>query len=141
MSSFKDPLILEDNNDGTFTLVNSFRYHLGALDNDIIITVPAGFKTDLASIPAICSVIVPKLGKHNKGAVVHDYLYQMVREGKFDRTISDAVFYEIMKISGVRFTQRFLIYIILRSFGWWAIKFSKPMNEAITKENVFKGII
>ena len=141
MSGFKDPLVLEDVGDGTFIVRNSFSYHLGALDNDIIITVPAGFRTDLASIPNICNIIVPKLGKYNKGAVIHDFLYQMVREGKFDRTISDAVFYEIMKVSGVRFTQRMLIYLILRLFGFMAIKFSKPMNKAITKENVAKGII
>lgn len=141
MSGFKDPLILEDAGDGTFIVRKSFSYSLGDIGSDIIITVPEGFRTDLASIPQIASVIVPKVGKYNKGAVIHDFLYQMVREGKFDRTIADAVFYEIMKVSGVRFTQRMLIYLILRLFGWSAIKFSKPMNQAITKENVAKGII
>ncbi|RTK98858.1 MAG: DUF1353 domain-containing protein, partial [Proteobacteria bacterium] len=71
MSTFKDPLILEDVGDGTFILKKSFSYSLGEIGSDITIVVPENFRTDLASIPGIVNWLVPKLGKYNKGAVVH----------------------------------------------------------------------
>lgn len=141
MGSFKDPLILEDVGDGTFIVRKSFSYSLGEIGSNIIITVPENFRTDLASIPSICNIIVPKLGKYNKGAVIHDYLYSLCRLGKFDRTISDAVFYEIMKVCGVRLTQRVLIYVILRLFGWIAIKFSRSLTVAVQEMNKLNGKI
>ena len=39
------------------------------------IVVPAGFVTDLASVPDILNVFVSKLGPHTVGAIVHDFLY------------------------------------------------------------------
>ena len=40
------------------------------------VTVPAGFVTDLASVPRLLWAIVPRDGLHNGAAVVHDFLYQ-----------------------------------------------------------------
>jgi len=40
------------------------------------VTVPAGFVTDLASVPRLLWAIVPRDGLYNGAAVVHDFLYQ-----------------------------------------------------------------
>jgi hypothetical protein len=37
-------------------------------------TVPAGFKSDLASIPRLFWAILPPFGRYSKAAVIHDYL-------------------------------------------------------------------
>jgi len=74
MSSFLDPLILEDIGDRTFRLVSSFRFHIGGDDSDEIITVPVGFITDFASIPQIFWNILPPFGPYGKAAVIHDAL-------------------------------------------------------------------
>lgn len=39
------------------------------------ITVPPGFVTDLASIPAVASPFLPPDGPWTKAAIVHDFLY------------------------------------------------------------------
>lgn len=39
--------------------------------------VPAGFITDFASIPAPFTPLLPRTGKHNRAAVLHDYLYRI----------------------------------------------------------------
>lgn len=122
-SSFTAPIILVDNNDGeTFTLHKGFSYRIGSLDNDIVINVPEGFITDLGSIPRFATLIVPKIGKYNASCVMHDFLYEKVREGKFSRVIADAIFLESMGVLGVRLTQRWLIYLMVRIFGHFAVK-------------------
>ena len=40
-------------------------------------TIPAGFVTDFASIPAWAQPLLPRTGKHNRAAVLHDYLYRI----------------------------------------------------------------
>jgi hypothetical protein len=39
--------------------------------------VPAGFVTDFASVPALVTPLLPRTGRHNRAAVLHDYLYRI----------------------------------------------------------------
>lgn len=39
--------------------------------------IPAGFITDFASIPRIFTPLLPRTGRHNRAAVLHDYLYRI----------------------------------------------------------------
>lgn len=121
-SEFTTPLILKDNSDGTFTLVEGFTYHIGSLDTNIRIEVPPGFKTDYASIPQIFQNIISPYKQLGKAAVIHDFLYQMVREDKFDRTIADSIFLEAMKVLKVGLIKRYIVYLAVRFFGWYAVK-------------------
>lgn len=79
-----------------------------------IITVPAGFETDLASIPRAFQILIPVNGKHRKPAVIHDYLYAN-RIGKRGR--ADSVFLEAMKSVGVSWWKRRLMYAAVRVGG------------------------
>jgi len=38
------------------------------------ITVPAGFRTDFASVPALTASLIPRTGPWDEAAVLHDYL-------------------------------------------------------------------
>lgn len=82
-----------------------------------LITVPAGFKTDLASIPRPLWAVLPPVGAYDAAAVVHDYLYQ---HNGVSRADADAVLLEAMRILGVRWTQRAAIYAGVRLGGWVA---------------------
>lgn len=81
-----------------------------------LITVPAGFKTDLASIPRVLWNVLPPIGAYDAAAVVHDYLYQ---HNGVSRREADAVLLEAMRILGVRVTQRWAIYAGVRAGGWF----------------------
>lgn len=116
-SSFLNAVILQDDA-GWFVVVEPFTYRFGNEESPLEITVPKGFKTDLASIPWFAGFIVPKLGKYNAPSVLHDFNYSLVRKGKFNRAIADAIMLESMAVAGVNFWQRWLIYLSLRAFGW-----------------------
>lgn len=79
------------------------------------IVVPAGFETDLASIPQVFQNLIPINGRHRAPAILHDYLYSIK-----DRTrkACDDLFLEAMKSVGVRWSQRWVMYLAVRVGGW-----------------------
>lgn len=79
-----------------------------------IITVPAGFPTDLASTPRI-PIIYEMLGNiGRRAAVVHDYLYTSGRES---RAIADAVLREACTVNGVPGWKSWLMWVGVRIGG------------------------
>ena len=79
------------------------------------IIIPAGFSTDLASIPRCFRWVVPDDAEAGAAAVVHDYLY---RTGACTRAEADAIFLEAMYLTGVPMVRRFVIWAAVRLFGW-----------------------
>lgn len=123
MTSFHQPLDLRDNGDGTFSVLNGFSYiPKETIGTGLKVMVPAGFQTDFASVPRIFWNIFPPYGRHGKAAVIHDYLYALVRQGKFHRAMADAVFLAAMKELGVSWWRRTVMYLSVRLFGWSAVR-------------------
>lgn len=77
----------------------------------IKVVVPDDFLTDLASIPKIFRIMVPKNGRHRAAAVVHDYL---VRTKEVSRKIADKIFLEAMVILEVPKWRRKAMYYAVR---------------------------
>lgn len=118
---FHDPLIVQSIPPNVWKLERPFSYTTAVLGPPIKFTVPTGFIYDLASIPRIFRSVIPQVGKHREAATLHDYLYN--RKGKLDdfvftRKEADKVFLEAMKLSGVRFTRRRVMYAAVRLGGW-----------------------
>lgn len=80
------------------------------------ITVPAGFETDLVSLPALFRIFASPTGKWAYAAIFHDYLY---RSTLYNRKTADLVFNQIMKESKVPKYKRILAYIAVRIFGYF----------------------
>lgn len=121
MSSFTTPLKLEFVSDNHWLLTEPFEYHVGSEDSTEVITVPAWFGTDFASIPKIFWNILPPQGDYGKAAVIHDYLYATHGlDGKYTRKQCDQIMLEGMKVLGVSGLARWLIYTAVRWFGGWA---------------------
>src|SRR5687768_17546738 len=59
--------------DKNFVLHSDLAYQIGISSDSII--VPAGFVTDLASVPAPLLTWLHPNGPHALGAIIHDYLY------------------------------------------------------------------
>lgn len=94
------------------------------------ITVPAGFITDLASIPRALSGALPPDGPWTKAAVIHDALYFtrgglelwhgkriIARPAPYSRAESDDILREAMADRGVGIVQRNLIWSGVRVGG------------------------
>lgn len=87
-------------------------------DSDILgkrVTVPAGFETDLASVPRIPIFYLLFGGASEEAAVIHDYLYS---GGIVSRAVADEVFAEAMKAEGVARWRRGPMWFGVRAFGW-----------------------
>jgi hypothetical protein len=85
--------------------------------NDDTVTVPAGFETDLASIPRIAwPVISPMKSYLVQPAILHDWMYHV--SCGYSRYESDVIFYEAMRVEGVSGFKAGLIYYAVRWFGW-----------------------
>ncbi len=68
--------------------------------------VPAGTPTDFASIPDQLRWFVPKYGRYNRAAVLHDWLSTRAAAGDFNRADADGIFRRSMRELGVGFLRR-----------------------------------
>lgn len=83
---------------------------------ETVIEIPAGFKTDLASIPRVFLAVVTPNGRERLAAIVHDYLYE--KQPKWcTRKMADQIFLEAMTALGERWSRRSLMYMAVRIGG------------------------
>lgn len=124
--------------------LTSLKLEVGATDGDywtvledlvyssdvanMTITVPAGFKTDLASVPRLPVVYWLTGATSNEAAVVHDFLYSMP---KFPRALADAVLREASEVTGVPWWRRQAMWSAVRLFGG----FVRGEAKAVTAED------
>lgn len=87
-------------------------------------TIPAGFKTDIDSIPRYIPFLYAIL-KHRaiEASVLHDYLYTT----GCDRKQADLIYKQAMKLTNVSPVIKEIIYLGVRLFGW--IWYEKPCSE------------
>lgn len=85
----------------------------------IQVTVPHRFETDLASIPRLARLLIPKNDRHRAPAVVHDYLCRLE---DFSRKLADKIFLEAMVLVGVKRVRRRTMYWAVRIGSLWSKK-------------------
>jgi len=108
---FTGPLKVVEEGDGTvWRLLEPLIVEVGSE----VWQVPAGFRTDFASIPRVFRSVVPVLGRQNKPSVLHDYLY---KNRLRTRRWADRVFLYAMAHTGVRWLKRWAMYAAVRIGG------------------------
>ncbi|HCM2000516.1 TPA: DUF1353 domain-containing protein [Salmonella enterica subsp. salamae serovar [1],40:z35:e,n,x,z15] len=113
MSKFTTPAILEMLAHYKWRVYEPFEFYL-INDNSDVINVPAGFVTDLASVPRIFWTLLPPDGKYAKAAIIHDYLYDNALRTKKE---ADLIFLDGMTVLGVPEWKRKMMYLAVRLFG------------------------
>lgn len=84
----------------------------------IAVAVPQGYVTDFASIPGFAQWMISPFGKHSEAAVVHDWLYTLGdKKDKKGRRLADLTFKRALKIVGVGWFRRNLMYLAVRVGG------------------------
>lgn len=108
-------LVLEQTGPNRWRLREPLLY-FGSDDTEV--EVPAGFQTDLASVPRMVWGLYSKTGKLARPSVVHDWLYVSapVRD-EATRRAADRVFLQAMRDDGVRWPGRQIVYQAVRRFG------------------------
>ena len=132
MSQFTTPAVLEMLDSYKWRLVEPFEYYTEVLDftdstffKQVMISsycyklvcdirVPAGYVTDLTTVPRILWSILPPNGRYAKASIVHDYLYSNAISTKL---WADSVFLEAMTVLQVPVWRRFIMYLAVRMFG------------------------
>lgn len=129
MSSFTTPLSYVDTgkrkpNTGLpiYKITEEFSYAVGSLEAPIlVITVPVGFETDLATIPWPVNIFFRPDGPWAKAAVIHDFLYYVNHNSlswaDVSRVVRDSIFYEAMLVLKVNKAVALLFFTMVRIFG------------------------
>lgn len=86
-------------------------------------TVPAGFRTDFASVPRVFVWLLPRYGVFTRAAILHDHL---VRSGVVGRSDADGLFRRAMRELGVSFVRRWMM--------WAAVRLSSGLEGADAAE-------
>lgn len=78
------------------------------------IHVPAGYVTDLATVPRILWAIFPRDGEYAPAAIVHDYLYS---SALISKRFADDIFNEASRECGTPTWRRLMMFTAVRIFG------------------------
>jgi Protein of unknown function (DUF1353) len=77
--------------------------------------VPAGMKTDFASVPRVFVWFLPRYGRYTKAAIFHDYLLRdAVPAGQLTLAQADGIFRRAMWELGVPFLRRWMMWGAVR---------------------------
>ena len=102
----------------TFELERRLAYldrHLG----ELLVPADAGFRTDLTSVPALFTWLVPKTGAHLPAALLHDALvagrddpasYVSTDGHEVDRVEADRIFRDAMADTGTGVVRRWIVW-------------------------------
>jgi hypothetical protein len=103
-------------NGRSYTLRESITY---MTRDGVVLHVPIGFKTDMASVPKAFWWIFAPQGRYQYAAIIHDWLYYGHRIGLFkhSREWCDRVFMQAMIDSEIGWRTRLPIYWAVRLGG------------------------
>jgi hypothetical protein len=81
--------------------------------------VPAGFRTDFATVPRVVTWLVPRFGAYTLAAILHDWLItDGLRAEVVTSRQADGIFRRVMRESGVPVLRRWLMWAGVR---WGAL--------------------
>uniref|UniRef100_UPI002454BD7F DUF1353 domain-containing protein n=1 Tax=Nocardia abscessus TaxID=120957 RepID=UPI002454BD7F len=83
--------------------------------------VPAGFRTDFASVPRALVWLIPRYGNYTRAAILHDYLLSSNAVSVAD---ADGIFRRSLHELGVSLPRRWMM--------WAAVRAAPPLRGAST---------
>ncbi len=94
------------------------------------VTVPAGFETDLASVPRIPIIYSMWGNRAHREAVIHDYLFRIGSILKVDFAIANKVFLEAMEVRRKPWYIRYPMHWVV-CFGSKSFFHNHKVNDSI----------
>jgi len=122
-SALPPPVVTHVGPGNVWRLEHAYSY----ADGDDVITVPEGFRFDLASIPRAFWWLISPFELSIAAPLLHDFLYKYGGDppaGSVDpprtytRKEADQLFHRVMEEEGVSGWRRTLAYSAVRAFGW-----------------------
>ncbi len=122
--AFESDVVVREVSDRAWELAAPLRY-VGNTDRFV---VPTGFRTDFASVPRIFVWLIPTYGRYTKAAILHDFLCDESKAGRFDRDDADGLFRRAMRELGVPFLRRWIM--------WGAVSLATQWNKLRRKHRL-----
>jgi len=113
------PLRVEQISEKDWLLTAPLQYYSALLDR--ILTVPAGFVTDFASVPRLPFMYWFTGGLAQAPAALHDWIYR-TPEVDITRSQGDAVFEEAISARGYWEARSWFMWLGVRLGGWSSYK-------------------
>jgi hypothetical protein len=114
--TFETPLRMEDTSDGDHFLVYEPLIYVSCKGERY--TVPAGFVTDLNSVPWLFRRLIPKSTNTNRAAVLHDFLYAIGHS----KAEADYLYGEAIDACNAHPVKRWILFQSVDKFGGSAWK-------------------
>ena len=80
--------------------------------------VPAGFRTDFATVPRVVTWLIPRFGAYTLAAILHDWLCTAGIGAVVTAREADGIFRRVMRESGVPVLRRWMMWAGVR---WGAL--------------------
>ena len=114
-----------------YRLTRPIHYDVGQPGSGMSVQVPAGYVTDLYSLPGrILQRWQPDTARWALPAILHDWLYDVGRVG---RESADRILLEAMRQLGVRPLQRLAVWSGVRLGGWRGYGRPEPVNYLLVE--------
>ena len=99
----------------------------------LTISAPRGLYTDLSSVPQALWFVVGPIGEHLEISILHDYLYMAWTDHRETATrqdwrFADKMFLAGLKVSGVGWLKRSLMFVAVHSCIGWDVCKTKPYS-------------
>jgi hypothetical protein len=118
LSSFTEPLVITPDGKGRYRTERPFSFDIGLKGSGLTVTVPAGFSTDLATVPRWLWWLFPPFEpQYAAAAVLHDFLLSWVG---FDKMTAHALFFDALKILGVDRWRALAMFAGVVAYGWFS---------------------
>lgn len=118
MIGFQDHLRMEEIGENNGRPVYRLLEDLVFVDcNSTTITIPAGFVTDLASVPRVPLAYMMWGDRAHRPAVLHDYLYRSDSNPKVTKEVADQYFKKAMVLTDVKWIIYYPMYLAVKWFG------------------------
>ncbi|MBF6439090.1 DUF1353 domain-containing protein [Nocardia cyriacigeorgica] len=108
-------IVVEELDERFWQVAEPLEYH-GATERFV---VPAGFRTDFASVPRPVVWLIPRYGAYTKAAILHDYL---LSSGVVSAADADGIFRRTLGELGVSVPRRWMM--------WAAVRFASRLRGA-----------
>jgi hypothetical protein len=72
-------------------------------------------------VPGLFTWLVPRYGRFTKAAILHDFLCDEAKEGRFIRSQADGIFRRVMRELGVGFIRRWVMWAAVRLGSGWGV--------------------
>lgn len=109
-----DPGLSPRGNGADYALLSEWTFRTASVEGELLtLSVPAGFVTDLASVPRLPFAYWAFGNRARRAAILHDWLYT---EG-WDREWADSVFYAAMLAEGVAPATAWAMWLAVRVGG------------------------